>query len=200
MSLEAFKLKYPTEPSIRRMIEGIRADRNRRRSLVGVLAEELTSEGASGFKELTRVLQSSSNETVVPDMGLMNTLPPPVKTESFKNLAAVVFGLSVVGLEDAMMDFQFNSSEWAARYNLAMSGSFVPKMEVVGVDVEEIPDQKWRAMIDLAGKDKTLAIFFKDMRAMPKTLKVILEKANFDVLIQESISSVFKERACFLLG
>lgn len=104
MSLEAFCARFPAEPIIKRMVKDVKAQRNSNgRSLVGILAEELVKMGAEGFKSLTRTLQSAEDTTVVPDMRLMNKLPPDVRAGAFNNLAAAVFGISVVCIEDAMM-------------------------------------------------------------------------------------------------
>ncbi len=200
MSLEDFKNKYPAEQALKAIVEGRREKRGiRGRSLVGILAEELVSDAASGFKLLTAPL-SREVVGIVPDMSLMQKLEPSAREGAFTHIAAVVFGISVVCLEDSLASMQFDASDWSARYNLATSGTIVPKSEVMGLPVENIAEGGWMQMLRMAGNDKTLTIFFDgNMDNMPESLRRIIDRANSGVRIRDKIIPMYRERASFLI-
>lgn len=200
MSLEAFCARFPADPIAKDIVIEERARRNRSgRSLIGVLAEEIAAAGGSGFKVLTSPLSRDSVGTV-PDMRLLQRLSPAVRDDAFVHIAAVVFGISVVCIEDTLMNMQFDATDWSTRYNLTTSGTIVPRLQVSGSPLENIPEERWKRMIGLAGRDKTLVSFFKDgMDLMPESLRRILDRANTSVRMQSKIISMFEERAKFLI-
>lgn len=202
MSLESFCERFPVNHELRPMLERRKIDQGRSgRSLVGLLAGELVSEAGNGLREISGQINPSQSEVIVPDRKLIEKLSHKERERLFNHLAAVAFGVSVVSLEDTLIEKTFDATDWCNRYNLAISGSFIPKVEVKGLEVVEIQDDRWRSMVAFVKRDRTFAIFFKEGgSAMPTLLSKIIERSGALELIRRRVIPIYSPRASLLIG
>lgn len=198
MSLENFSSKFPADPSIRGVIE---AKRNRGKSLPIVLAEELVKDAGAGARELTSRFNLQNTMSLL-DEETLRRLPPEYTIKMLEYYAAIIFGVSIVSLEETMVDRQFDYQKFFSRFNLAITGTQFAEAQAKEEKTERLSDERWEAMISLKNQDKTLASFFEEENRgiMPASLVAFIDTVAVRSTIREAIIPVYKERAKFLVG
>lgn len=200
MSLKEFCSTHPPQQDLKEIL-GHKKSREGRfdRSLVGLLAEDMTKAAGEGLRGLTKGMSQSAT-TISPDSSLFRQMAPETLKAIFEHNAAIIFGVSLVGIEDTLLNREFDGRGWADRYNMAMSGTPFSRI-TFNQDAEELTDAKWRLMIAQVSQDRTLSIFFKEgIDALPTMLRRILHESGQLIQIRATIIPIFQDRARFLVG
>jgi len=199
MSIENFCSQYPADPDIREIV-GKKMTGRSDKSLVVLLAVNLAREGRDGGKKLIDKL-NSSNTAFEMDIADFQRLPAEDRKNMFANFAAFVFGNSVLSLERALVNREYDHKDFCNRYNLEASSFHLSKVEVGIEEREELSYEKLSTMHSLVRQDKTFAIFFKEgIQAMPNILRRFLETGGIIPVIQEDILPIYESRAKFLVA
>ena len=200
MSLEQFCLTHPAQQDLRETL-GNRKSREGRsdRSLIGLLAEDLTKAAGEGLRGLTKGMSQSAT-TLDPDSAMFQQMTPETVKAIFEHNAAIIFGVSVVGIEDTLLNRVFDGRGWADRYNMAKSGTPFDNI-TIDLDAKELTGKQWQSMIIQASQDKTLSVFFKEgIVTLPSILRRILHESRQLPQIRADIIPIYQNRARFLVG
>lgn len=170
------------------------------RSLVGMLAMEMTQAAGSGIQELTRGY-SYARVAMNFDPDLFKQMDPKTRKALIQHHAAVVFGVSIVGIEDALCTRVFDRGVWFVRYNLAMTGTPFRGTNMRGKGIEELSAEQHSTLISHAARDKTLSVFFNgELGSLPIGLRSILERAGQLQQIRSGVLPIYAERAYHLVS
>lgn len=205
MSLEVFCQTHPATLELKGIMEDKKArDGHSCRSLIGLLALDISQAGGEGMRELTRRF-SHSEVAMSFDSDSFRAIDPEIRDALISHHAAVVFGISVVNIEDILCEGVFDMRQWRDRYNIAISGTpfrgEFPEVGTKGKDVERLTKEQQNTLISCASQDKTLVIFFNEGRkSLPVGLKSILEQPGRLRQIRASVLPIYSERARFLVG
>ncbi len=200
MSLEHFSQTHPASPELREIMLRKKERGKNSGSLVSLLAFDMAQAAGSGIQELTREF-SYARVAMNFDPDLFKRMDPKNRNALIQHHAAVVFGVSVLGIEDALWTRVFDRSVWFVRYNLAMAGTPFRGTNMRGKGIEELPAEQHATMIYHAGKDKTLSVFFNgELKSLPTGLRSILEQAGRLQQIRSGVLPIYSERARFLVG
>lgn len=199
MSLEAFCQAYPPNPELKTLLERVNQGRSGR-SLVGFLAEALAKAGGDGLRLLTKRLDQDE-VTIVPDQEIINSFPQTERVAIGKHQAAVIFGVSIISIEDALINEEFDFRAWCSLYNLVLEGTPFMKVEYQGSPIQRLERPQLKKMFSYASQDKTLAIFFGEgMFILPSTLTDILNRPPQRLnVINSEIMPLYHPRAMFLI-
>lgn len=118
-----------------------------------------------------------------------------------KGFSCVIMGLSVQGIEDTFASGFFSFPDFAAKYNLAASSTYLQKAESNG-EVEQLTLGQQKNMLGFLSKDPTFSTFFTDgFRNLPNKMQSVLQ-ANPLVLktIREEIVPVYKEQVMDIIN
>lgn len=174
--------------------------KNSDRSLVSLLAFDMAQAGGEGIQELTRE-SSYARVAMNFDPDLFKRMGPKNRNALIQHHAAVVFGVSVLGIEDALWTRVFDRSVWFVRYNLAMAGTPFRGTKMRGKGIEELSAEQHSTLISHAVRDKTLSVFFNgELKSLPTGLRSILEQAGRLQQIRSGVLPVYAERAYYLVS
>jgi hypothetical protein len=168
---------------------------------VALLAYNLAREGGDGLRDASRRLLSSSTTMRYTPNDLLK-MPDGTRQELLKSWAEIICGISIYAIDDTIWNKTFSYDLVAGLNNTMARGTpFVP-LRVQEVKEEAIPDDKWRSMVGLAGKDKTLTSFFQNdnMHLMPNGLRRLVEQMYVLPLINSDVIPVFRPRAQLLVS
>ena len=193
-------MTHPAQQDLKEILGNKKSREGRSdRSLIGLLAEDLTKAAGEGMRELTKGM-SQSETTLGPDSAIFRQMAPETVKAIFEHNAAIIFGVSVVGIEDTLWNGSFDGRGWADRYNIAISGTLLSRI-TIDLDAEELTSEQWHTMIAQANQDKTLSGFFKEgIVTLPSMLRRILHESRQLPQIRADIIPIYQERARFLVG
>ena len=201
MSLEHFSQTHPATPELREIMlrrkeMGINSDR----SLVSLLALDMAKAAGEGIQELTRGY-SYARVAMNFDPDLFKRMDLKTRNALIQHHAAVVFGVSVAGIEDALCTRVFDRSVWFVRYNLAVVGTPFRGTNMRGKGIEELSTEQHSTLISQAARDKTLSVFFNgELKSLPTGLRSILEQAGRLQQIRSGVLPIYAERAYYLVN
>lgn len=192
---------HPATAELKRIMEDKKAEgKNPCRSLIGVLAMDMAKAGGDGMRELTRRF-SHSGVAMNFDSDSFKGMDPETRRALIRHHATIIFGVSVVGIEDILCEGVFDIRQWCDHYNMTMSGTPFPGLGTEGEDVERLTIEQQRALYPYADRDKTLVIFFNEgMGSLPARLQSILNNPSGRLQQIRNIIPIYKERARFLVG
>ena len=193
MSVEHFKVLYPPDKEVLRDILSRQREREKSsaaKSPVVLLALNLVGEGGDGLRESTKHLNPS---TMVSGL----SMPAHIREEISNSLGAIACGMAICSIDDTISHKTFSYEFAASIFNLNISGTPFAPLRVGEIKEEEIPDDKYKAMICLAASDKTLTSFFeeKNLHLMPNGLRRLMDSMQMLPVIRTKIIPIFKPRA-----
>lgn len=201
MSIENFCKQYPAENELKNTLTAIKVEEGRgERSLVGVLAEKLIKASGEGLRAITQEV-GRQGVTLPIDEIIAKYLSAQQGERLAIHQAAIIFGTSLLSIEDALVTKIFDGQSWCDRYNMAISGTPLEKVKTIGeVGEEVLTEETWQKMVDCANQDKTFARFFGEgIQTLPDQLGIVLQDLALQGCIQSQVIPVFYERAEFLI-
>lgn len=180
------------------MMELKKSQRGLTKSLVAILAEDMAEAGGEGLRQLTKRLDQSST-TLAPDAESFTDRSLTDQKAMYDSMAAILVGLSIVAIEETLINNELDLKTWYARYNLAISGTPFTKAVYLGQDREKLTDERWKKMLNWAETDKTLAIFFdRGLDSLPNSMQSFLNQAGRLNAIHR-IMPIYRQRAQLLI-
>lgn len=199
MSIETFLDTYPPGDELVHLVQQ-KAEQNRH-SRVRVLLQEFITEGRDGMRSTGRKLSKRGIE-FHRDGRTSAPIPRTEQRSLHINHAGILFGLSGIAIESALVEQVFDANEFCGLYKESLLGTPLPS--VLSPDdggVEQLTTDRWRQMIALANRDKTFAVFFEPegLDALPVTLQGVLYGMEMLPVIQQHILPEYKIRAASLI-
>ena len=180
-------MRYPISPDLTQILK--REKRSEDMSLIAVLAVGLVKEASDGLR------------VVITKYDSLRNISQEDRKKMVKCVAGIIFGVTVASLERAIVNKQFDFTEWREDCNLALArgGGQLRDTKVVG-EIEALSEDRWRNMVSLAKQDRTFAIFFeeKHRNLMPQASNILFDMETVSVIRREIIP-IYKERAKFLV-
>ena len=212
MSLENFRVKFPADPSIRGVVEGIKTRENKSgKSPFVILAEQFVKEGRDGLRTIMNRL-NRSNTMFELDPKSFSNIPPEDRQEMFVCFAAIFFGTTVISLERILVEGEYDHEGWCADYSLGIQGLQIKEEKVGNQRRERLSADKLGKMLSVIKRDKTFASFFEERKigtggvveeninAIPDTLKRVLDHSGALPFIRQFVLPIYNPRAKFLLA
>ncbi len=173
-------------------------------SPVATFAGKLARHSGDGLKEITKKLNDSGTAFRI-DQESFQRLSQDDRDKLTINHAGVMFGISIQTLEDCLITGAFDIELWSSLYNNVISGTQFSKMHPKeGQSMETLSKDHLQTMRKLAGKDRTLSIFFENGQdgvvSMPEVLRNMLTKSGILSIIQEHILPSYKPRAQMVIA
>lgn len=202
MSIENFKGMYPLDKIELRDILTKQSDRemsSTSRPPVVLLALNLAREGGNGLRESTKSFNPNMDSGLTPLDA--RRMPAGIREEVSKSFGAIGCGITICSIDDTIWNKTFSYELVASLYNKEMTGTPFVRLIVGEVKEEEILDDKHKAMISLASKDKTLTSFLeeKNLHLMPNALRSLLTQMGVLSVISNEIFPIFKPLAEFVI-
>ncbi len=200
MSIESFLHTYPPGPELAHLVE--QKAEQKSHSKIHVFLQEFITEGRDGLQSTGRKLKEQGIE-FYRDWKTSASIPRTEQGSLRINHAGILFGLSGVAVESALVEQVFDANEFCGLYEESLRGTPLSSfLSPVEDGVEQLTTDRWRNMIDLANTDKTLAVFFEPegLDALPVTLQTVLNGMELLPIIQEHILPEYKIRAAFLVA
>ncbi len=195
MSIENLLNEYPDGQSIRTIV-GQKKSKGESGSLISLFAEDLRRVARDGLRQLTAEL-NPSDVLIRPDTRTFLSGLSPEKRALRDYYHLLIVALSVISLEETLIDKKFNMETLCVRYNSAISGTLFPPAEVNGEKIETLSEDQWREMLKYCIQDPTFAIFFEEgIDIVPRNLRAIWEVAGLNGI--RSIIPFYRERAQYL--
>lgn len=197
MSVEAFFGAYQPTVDFKANVQRIReGNRWWGRSDIEVFARAMVSAASDGLRTLDgRTWERSSVAVVDP-------VAPNQMVDGNLNYCMLLFGLSLIGLERALVERSFDRAWLCEEHNEAIRGVRIMNIKVhSGVEpVEHSSHEQWMRMVQLAKKDKTLAIFFEQegFSALPQGIAELFTFPTI-MFVRRLILPEYKKRAEALL-
>lgn len=200
MSFAELEGKYPTA-DIGSAVERRKQGRTDLQCMppVVVWASMLADEGAGGVRELMSSL-TSSGRGIDPSREFFGQIPQEYQIPIRVNHALIVFGLTINSLHEFLAEGSFDAQTWCDRYNLAITGTLLPKVKVGGETRDGVSAGELVTLRQSASHDKTLSFFFETPGFMPNMLRKVLENLGVFPIIQSMILPLYRERAQYLLS
>lgn len=199
MSIESFLKTYPPGAELVHLMQ--QKSEQRHHSRVRVLLHEFITEGRDGIQSVGRKLKERGIEFHRDG----KTSSPILYTEQKSidlNHAGILFGLSGIAVESALVEQVFDANEFCGLYEESLRGTPLPPFFQKANDgLERLTKDHRRRMITLAGRDKTLAVFFEPegFDALPINLQAVLHGMGLLPIIQQRILPEYRIRAASLV-
>ncbi|MBI3070461.1 MAG: hypothetical protein HYY87_04130, partial [Candidatus Levybacteria bacterium] len=105
--------------------------------LVVILASVFAEEGSLGLRGLMTSFNdlrgiNPSRLEIDPRRDFLEQIPREFQVPMRKNLALIVFGLSIRSLHEMLLEGSFDGGFWCDMHNLVISGTHFPKLKVRG--------------------------------------------------------------------
>ena len=197
MTIENFKAMYPVDQVA--LKESIARKKNSVESDVATLSRQLILEASYGLSE---AFEGYSNENIAyaPDANLFAKMPEILREKAKLHFAAIIFGLSIISLEGALLTGKLNMGEFADGYNYAISKTPLKRNRNRQDQLIDLSREEMAALYANIGKDTTFNGFFETKEgvdSIPTTLKTIITGENL-YHIRKDILPMFNERAKLL--
>ena len=204
MSIENFVGKYPANKEA--LSDILKRQKQRETNLstkadVVLLALNLAREGGNGLRESSKTLDSSSTASGLTPRDVVS-MPEGIRERIGNSLAAIMCGVAIYSIDDTISNKAFSYELVAGLYNMGVSGTPFVSLKVGEIKEEEILDDKYRRMISLATKDRTLTSFFEqeNLQLIPNGLRRLIGQMEILPVIRSEIIPIFKPRAQLLIS
>ncbi len=151
------------------------------RSIPYLVAVTFWRKGREGLLRITQRLNDSRIK-IDPERSFFSQLPKDIADSARFNYEACIFGISLVALEDALIEKKVSKRRIVDFYNATFKNTFIPQWLYDGNDEEQLDDKNWRKLIGVADikssdSDRSLASFFEeDWHLVPKIIRTFLEE------------------------
>ena len=130
------------------------------------LAGKLIRANTQGIKEVNDDVERSFHEGTEKDMA--NLIFHRTQRES----TAVIFGASILGIEEAVATGKFSLGDVVSRIYTAFTGTLIELFPVPSIKVEAMTDESWWKLAAASREDPTFAAFFTDQKNfLPQSLR-----------------------------
>ncbi len=165
------------------------------RSPVFVLGDIYMQQGHEGIEQLSRVI-SEASARITSEFDFLRELAPQERHQVHMNRAGIMLGISLHGIEDALLTQVCSITTLASEYNNAITGTYMNPVSAEGDVIEEVPYDQWREMIAVAQKDPTLSSFFFDgYSSLPVSVKNFLILTYALPSIKNNLLPLYREQA-----
>ncbi|OGH18946.1 MAG: hypothetical protein A2868_03745 [Candidatus Levybacteria bacterium RIFCSPHIGHO2_01_FULL_40_15b] len=199
MSIESLLSTNPSGDEFVRLVQ--RKAEQMCQSRVHVFLQEFITEGRDGILSTARDLNERGIE-IYRGWRASGRISQTEKMSLHINHTGILFGLSGIAVESALVERVFDINEFCGLYEESLRGTpFSSSLSPVDDGVEQLTADHWRHMIALANEDKTLAVFFEPERldALPVTLQGVLSGMGLLPVIQQHILPEYQVRAASLV-
>lgn len=201
MSIENFLKIYPDTIELKSIIEKEKRDG---RSSVATLARDFAMEAGSGLKELLSAKGKDAKVGFALDEKSLEGLPSDRVENINRHHAGVTYGVSIVVLEQSMIEGYFDIAYWCSIYNLAIAGTQLEQMKPEeGKSEEKLSSDHLKAMRNFSSNNKDFSGFFtkkEGLELLPASLKTLFNQAPMLLpIIQKEIIPIFNPRAAYVI-
>lgn len=197
MTIENFKNMYPADQLL--LKESVARKKNAVESDVVTLTRQFVQEASYGLSE---AFEGFSKESLayVPNRDLFAKMPDALRQKATLHHAGIIFGLSIICFEEALLTRKLNMDVFEIDYNMAISNSPLKKNTSRAGQIIDLTPQEMGAMYATMGKDRTFGGFFETkegVESIPSVLREIVTGENL-YMIRKDILPMFTERARLL--
>jgi len=165
-----------------------------RRSPLFTVATAFCKEGRNELLKITEYLKK--NNIVLNEDDGFESLPRHCKSSAILNFAAVIFGMTLIFNERALVEKEVNSKYLTMSYNLLFRDTFVPQIEQDNEEIEKLSSKQHADLIKIVdikhpdNADRSLASLYQDkLNLMPKLIKNVLEETGTLPIIKREFLS-----------
>lgn len=200
MSIESFFKNNLPEAELVHLMQ--RKGEQKCHSMIHAFLNEFITEGKAGIQSVGKKLKERGIE-FSRDGGTSSPIFYTEQRSLELNHAGILFGLSGIAVESALVEQVFDANDFCGLYEESLRGTPLPPFFQPANDgIERLTKDQWRRMIALAGRDKTLAVFFEPegLNALPVILQGLLHGMEVLPIIQQHILPEYKIRAASLVA
>jgi len=170
-------------------------------SPVYIVANAYIRNASHGIKSIARKYQRP-RQAAASEEDFIKQLPLKERQTVSLNRAGLIFGISLLAIEDALIERVVEPSNIAAEYNFAVSGTPFENAEFAQGTREQIPDDKWGKMIQCATGDRTLGSFFgEEFSLLPESVRcILLKNSDLQGIIVEMIVPTYRDQVRTLIA
>ncbi|MCL5113714.1 MAG: hypothetical protein M1372_00910 [Patescibacteria group bacterium] len=195
MSIESFLHTYPPGAELVGLVQRKAEERNH--SNVRTLLHEFVREGRDGIGSIERTLKNRGID-VYRGGGTSAPITQAERRSFDVNHAGILFGLSGIAIESALVEQVFDVNEFCGLYDESLRGTALSSVFNPTEDSrEQLTPDRWRQMIAIADRDKTFAAFFypKGWTALPTNLQIVIQEMKLLPVIRQDILPEYRTRA-----
>ncbi len=175
-------------------------ERNTPLSAVRIMANTYITKASEGLKALSGIVDEQHIE-VASEVDFLQALNVEQRSKVILNQAGFFMGLTLHGIEDALIEKVVDDRPLVTAYNNAVTGTHLDTVRSDGNHTEALTDEQWRALIGRVKSDPTFGDFFDEgIDDLPKLLKHLVVGTGLIVPIKQTILPVHREQTTALLA